>query len=147
MFLPERLLNLMNNHFFAAVKKHPSNAKQRFNPMQTVKPWLLSFIAGSLAFSSCGSSSATNEANPDSTKTAKASSKQSADSNTRKPADAAEYNRLMTYLANGDTTGRWPVKDAAMPQAGAILPFNRVIAYYGNLYSNRMGALGKWPKH
>ncbi len=114
--------------------------------MQTAKPWLLALVAGSLAFSSCGSSSATKEANSDSTKTAKTSSKQSTDSNNRKPADAAEYNRLMTYLANGDTTGRWPVKAAAMPQSGAILPFNRVIAYYGNLYSNRMGALGKWPK-
>src|SRR5829696_9172390 len=60
--------------------------------------------------------------------------------------DTAKYNQLMQYLANGDTTGRWPVKNAPLPLPGAILPFNRVIAYYGNLYSNRMGALGKWPK-
>ncbi len=60
--------------------------------------------------------------------------------------DTALYNRLMTDMANGDTTGRWPVKGAPLPLPGAILPFNRVIAYYGNLYSNRMGALGKWPK-
>src|SRR5687768_3204306 len=59
--------------------------------------------------------------------------------------DSAEYRRLTTYLSAGDSTGRWPVKDPA-PLAGAVLPFNRVIAYYGNLYSNRMGALGKWPK-
>jgi hypothetical protein len=59
--------------------------------------------------------------------------------------DTARYNYLMNYLANGDSTGRWPVK-AAYPVAGAILPFNRIVAYYGNLYSNRMGALGKWPK-
>jgi hypothetical protein len=52
----------------------------------------------------------------------------------------------MNYLANGDTTGRWPVKNAPYPLPGAILPFNRVVAYYGNLYSNKMGALGKWPK-
>ena len=32
------------------------------------------------------------------------------------------------------------------PLAGAVLPFNRIVAYYGNLSSNRMGALGKWPK-
>jgi hypothetical protein len=63
-----------------------------------------------------------------------------------KPAyDTALYDQLQTYLANGDTTGRWPVKHD-YPVAGAVLPFNRVIAYYGNLYSNRMGALGKWPK-
>lgn len=59
--------------------------------------------------------------------------------------DTARYNQLMAHLANGDTTGRWPVK-GPLPLPGAILPFNRVIAYYGNLYSNRMGALGKWPK-
>jgi len=51
----------------------------------------------------------------------------------------------MQYLANGDTSGRWPVKHD-YPLPGAVLPFNRIVAYYGNLYSNKMGALGKWPK-
>lgn len=60
--------------------------------------------------------------------------------------DTAKYNQLMKYLANGDTTGRWPVKNAPYPVAGAVLPFHRIVAYYGNLYSNKMGALGKWPK-
>lgn len=60
--------------------------------------------------------------------------------------DTAKYNQLMLNLANGDSSGRWPVKNAPMPVPGAILPFNRIVAYYGNLYSNRMGALGKWPK-
>lgn len=60
--------------------------------------------------------------------------------------DTAKYNQLMKYMANGDTTGRWPVKNAPLPLPGAVLPFNRIVAYYGNLYSNRMGALGKWPK-
>ncbi|RYY88028.1 MAG: hypothetical protein EOO15_10160 [Chitinophagaceae bacterium] len=59
--------------------------------------------------------------------------------------DTARYDSLMRHLANGDTSGRWPVK-GPYPLAGAILPFYRPIAYYGNLYSNRMGALGKWPK-
>ena len=62
------------------------------------------------------------------------------------PLDTARYDQLMNYLANGDTTGRWPVKHA-YPHAGAVLPFKRVVAYYGNLYSNKMGALGKWPKN
>lgn len=61
------------------------------------------------------------------------------------PLDTALYDRLQTHLANGDTTGRWPVKHD-YPVEGAILPFNRVIAYYGNIVNNRMGALGKWPK-
>lgn len=59
--------------------------------------------------------------------------------------DSAEYRRLQRYLANGDSSGRWPVADP-LPLPGAVFPFNRVVAYYGNLYSNRMGALGKWPK-
>lgn len=59
--------------------------------------------------------------------------------------DTAKYDQLMKYVANGDSSGRWPVK-GPYPLPGAILPFNRVVAYYGNLYSNRMGALGKWPK-
>ncbi len=62
------------------------------------------------------------------------------------PLDTAKYNKLMAYISNGDTTGRWPVKNAPLPLPGAILPFNRIVAYYGNLYSNKMGALGKWPK-
>jgi hypothetical protein len=32
------------------------------------------------------------------------------------------------------------------PQAGAILPFKRVVAYYGNLYSKQMGILGELPE-
>ncbi|MEI8269943.1 MAG: hypothetical protein WCG45_01105 [bacterium] len=39
----------------------------------------------------------------------------------------------------------WPV-NAVYPNAGAILPFKRVIAYYGNLYSKKMGALGEYPE-
>ncbi len=38
----------------------------------------------------------------------------------------------------------WPVK-GAYPKAGALLPFNRIVAYYGNFYSKGMGVLGKYP--
>ena len=37
----------------------------------------------------------------------------------------------------------WPV-NAVYPNTGAILPFKRVVAYYGNLYSKKMGALGEY---
>jgi hypothetical protein len=40
----------------------------------------------------------------------------------------------------------WPVADAPYPKAGALLPFNRIVAYYGNFYSTAMGALGEYPK-
>jgi hypothetical protein len=64
----------------------------------------------------------------------------------KKAIDTARYDQLMKYLANGDTTGKWPVKNAPYPIAGAVLPFNRIVAYYGNLYSKKMGALGEFPK-
>jgi hypothetical protein len=63
----------------------------------------------------------------------------------QKPVDTALYKKLVVHLSNGDTTGRWPVKDS-FPSQGAILPFNRIIAYYGNLYSKNMGILGELPK-
>jgi hypothetical protein len=40
----------------------------------------------------------------------------------------------------------WPVTTAAYPNAGAILPMNRIVAYYGNLYSRQMGVLGEYPR-
>ncbi len=40
----------------------------------------------------------------------------------------------------------WPVKGAAYPNAGAILPFHRIIAYYGNFYAKGMGVLGEYPE-
>ncbi|MDD5152500.1 MAG: hypothetical protein PHS95_00660 [Candidatus Pacebacteria bacterium] len=39
----------------------------------------------------------------------------------------------------------WPAK-TVYPNAGALLPFNRIVAYYGNLYSTRMGVLGEYPE-
>ncbi len=59
--------------------------------------------------------------------------------------DTADYNKRMHQLANGDSTGRWPPK-APYPRPGAVLPFHRVVAYYGNLFSTRMGVLGEYPK-
>lgn len=60
--------------------------------------------------------------------------------------DSAAYDKMLQHMANGDTTGRWPVK-GPYPLAGAIFPFKRVVAYYGNLFSTRMGALGEYPKN
>jgi hypothetical protein len=38
----------------------------------------------------------------------------------------------------------WPVK-TVYPNGGALLPFNRIVAYYGNFYSKQMGVLGEYP--
>ncbi|OGG93443.1 hypothetical protein A2609_01815 [Candidatus Kaiserbacteria bacterium RIFOXYD1_FULL_47_14] len=42
------------------------------------------------------------------------------------------------------STQLWPVK-TVYPNAGAILPFKRIVAYYGNFYSTKMGVLGEYP--
>lgn len=80
------------------------------------------------------------------------------------PVDKAEYDRLMAIMANNplpepreplpDGTipppppPLWPVQDSPYPSdSRAILPFNRIIAYYGNLYSRKMGVLGEYDEH
>lgn len=64
---------------------------------------------------------------------------------TYSPLNKPLYDTLMKRLAHGDTSGRWPVKNAPYPIPGAILPFKRVVAFYGNLYSKKMGILGELP--
>ena len=75
--------------------------------------------------------------------------------------DRIAYDKKMLQLANiGTTTIQnasstatstpakkqlWPVK-APYPLAGAILPFHRIVAYYGNFYSKGMGVLGQYPE-
>jgi hypothetical protein len=59
--------------------------------------------------------------------------------------DTALFNQMNLKITNGDSSGKWPVK-TDYPLPGAILPFKRIIAYYGNLYSTRMGVLGEYPK-
>lgn len=65
--------------------------------------------------------------------------------------DTVLYDKKMIALANyasttSTTTPRlWPAK-TAYPNAGAILPFSRIVAYYGNLLSKGMGVLGEYPE-
>ena len=60
------------------------------------------------------------------------------------PIDTAAYNLKLLYLAHNDSSSRFLIhKDYPLP--GAILPFKRIVAYYGNLYSKRMGVLGEYP--
>lgn len=41
----------------------------------------------------------------------------------------------------------WPVWTAAYPEdSRALLPFNRIVSYYGNFYSKNMGVLGQYPE-
>ncbi len=63
----------------------------------------------------------------------------------RAPLDTAMYHQKMQWITNGDSSGKWPVK-APLPLSGAVLPFNRIVAFYGNLYSKQMGILGELPE-
>ncbi len=58
--------------------------------------------------------------------------------------DTGLYNKFLAHVINRDSSGKWPV-NAAIPKAGAIFPFKRVVAFYGNLYSKQMGILGELP--
>lgn len=58
----------------------------------------------------------------------------------------ATSTRVITVASSTRSKCGWPVKGLPYPKAGAILPFKRVVAYYGNLYSTRMGALGEYPE-
>ena len=68
--------------------------------------------------------------------------------------DTAAYDAKLLAIANNPFTSSatsanpslWPAK-AVYPKAGALLPFNRIVAYYGNLYSKNMGVLGQYPEN
>lgn len=107
--------------------------------MNSFKKTILACIAGSILLSSCnGSSGSAINSSKDSSSTGKRTANYP-------PLDTLAYRQKMKALANGDTTGKWPVKKEPYPLAGAILPFKRIVAYYGNLYSVRMGILGELP--
>ena len=57
--------------------------------------------------------------------------------------DTILYNQKMQQLANGDRSGLWPPK-GSYPKKNALLPFNRIVAYYGNFLSKNMGVLGEF---
>ncbi|MSU74780.1 hypothetical protein EXS57_03325, partial [Candidatus Kaiserbacteria bacterium] len=77
--------------------------------------------------------------------------------------DTTDYNARLLALAHVSTTTKtfstastsvsvistttpslWPVA-TVYPKAGALLPFKRIVAYYGNFYSKGMGILGEYP--
>lgn len=61
--------------------------------------------------------------------------------------DTKAYDEKVLSLVHTSSTSKstlWPPK-TAYPLPGAILPFKRIVAYYGNLYSKGMGVLGQYP--
>ena len=60
--------------------------------------------------------------------------------------DTVAYDRKLEELANNRfLPSLWPAK-TVYPKVGAILPWKRIVAYYGNLYSTKMGILGQYPE-
>ncbi len=107
---------------------------------------LLFIIALAFAFSSCGQAhSEKKPAVADSTAAAKATGDSAIAAKASTILDTATYDRLITEMVNKDSSGKWPVKHA-YPLAGALLPYNRIVAFYGNLYSTKMGVLGEYPR-
>jgi hypothetical protein len=56
--------------------------------------------------------------------------------------DSVTYDALTLHMVHDSPSAKWPVvTDRPLP--GALLPFHRIVAYYGNFYSTRMGILGE----
>ena len=135
--------------------------------------WLLLFLAASMiALAGCDGTPTATVARPDSTKNATGEVAQGTDPDGAQgagPSDSVAHSRM---LAGADDTaparlnpgrtrhdeisyaaairaGRkaianWPAAPAVLP--GAILPKYRIVAYYGNPHSKRMGVLGEYPE-
>lgn len=75
-----------------------------------------------------------------------------AGTNSMAASDKADYDARLAVLARVSTSTQtqsakvnlWSVK-TVYPNAGATLPFKRIVAFYGNFYSTRMGVLGEYP--
>ncbi len=105
------------------------------------------FLLGFLFFLLPACNNAQSNSEPDKTDSLKNSQNKAAEAVVEKKAiDTVKYDHLISYLSNNDTTGLWPAK-APYPLPGAVLPYNRIIAFYGNLYSKKMGILGELPKN
>src|SRR6056297_2071634 len=57
-------------------------------------------------------------------------------------APTLQYSSSTNVTISGQA---WPPA-APYPNGGVILPFERIVAYYGNFYSTRMGILGEYPR-
>ena len=103
-------------------------------------------------FSACSQNSSTTKVAAKNTEKKAEAAKKSADTVVTSstpisypPIDHAQYDSLMKKLAHNDSTGKWPVKKAPYPLPGAILPYKRIVAFYGNLSAKGMGILGELP--
>lgn len=59
---------------------------------------------------------------------------------------AAATTSAASSTATSTKNYLWPARPIVYPEAGAILPFDRIVSYYGNFYSAGMGVLGEYPE-
>ena len=104
---------------------------------------VLTAVAAFLGLLSCKDGAQASEVSPAATDTTVA--KKEKPTILSDSAMRSEYDRKIEHITNGDTTGKWPVK-TDYPLPGAVLPFKRVLCFYGNLYSKQMGILGELPR-
>ncbi|PSL34654.1 hypothetical protein [Chitinophaga ginsengisoli] len=55
--------------------------------------------------------------------------------------NSARYQQYLLHLVHNNPSEKWPAYGAVPPE-GALLPYHRVLAFYGNLYTPAMGVLG-----
>ncbi|SHL61518.1 Zn-dependent protease (includes SpoIVFB) [Chitinophaga jiangningensis] len=58
--------------------------------------------------------------------------------------DSSRNHQIWQHLLNGRPSDHW-VAASSTPLPGALLPYKRIVAYYGNFYSSQMGILGALP--
>ncbi len=91
-----------------------------------------------------GCSSQSNSAESASGKlTAEASAKSAQAGSANAPTDSG---RTPTRVAGAVSTGDSTLDSLTFAPTEALLPKTRILAYYGNPHSTRMGVLGKYPK-
>lgn len=59
--------------------------------------------------------------------------------------DTLDFERRIRALAHDSVPKPWQVF-SMLPEKGALLPFYRIVAMYGNFYSKGMGILGRVPE-
>lgn len=136
----------MNNHLSTPgcnTRNYPFYYYKQFSRVRTAvfsASMLIIFVIAGNACQNISAVSEESESIDSKDKSGRAS--KTADVQTAAKLDTTLYNKKLLHIINGDTSGHWPVK-SGYPAAGAIFPFKRVIAFYGNLYSKRMGILGE----
>jgi hypothetical protein len=128
------------------MKQTAVNFSLLFSSSVAKKYNLLFIVAVAVAFSSCGQAFSENKTGADTTATGKSKTDTVVtETKISTVLDTVSYNQFMVEMTNKDSSGKWPVK-TDYPLAGALLPFNRIVAFYGNLYSTKMGVLGEYPR-